>query len=262
MLVRLRQKVQEVPRRVAVVAAGVALLAAGALHAATADPLLGSWRLTAGGNGSIVVQETSSLFKLVAGKTGLTLGCLTGTDGDIIGFVELPSHTRLPAGTYDATFGHPGGGCSYATTLKLNGSKLTGDVTYSENGEPGGPFVFARIGAAPKTKAFAWTVSVQRKGLRIVGRGSGSATTSGSVIAARGELEVTQQSTSFAATVDAPGSVRRGASGTFDVALALNATTSTCVGKFGTLVLTKGHVSVQGLCGAGTIQSAGTTTLR
>ena len=251
------------PRRVALLAT-VALFVGGgaALHAATGpDPILGGWRITGGGKGSLVVAQTSAALRLTAGSTGATLGCEQGEPGDIVGFIDLPSHTKLPAGTYNGNFGGPGQGCYYVVRLKLNGNALSGTVTYSENEVAGGPFAFARVGAV-KLKSFAWRVNTKSRGAELSGSGRVSVDPNGKVLGSGGVLHAVVGSVSWNLTVDPPGVLKRGKTGAFTLTLAAHITKATCDDADGKLIVTKGHATLTGLCGQPEVLTKGTATLK
>jgi hypothetical protein len=131
-------------RAVLVAAVAALVLAAGASAVPLAgDPLVGTWKVTHGGRGTFAVVRRGSVLGFIARNT-VKLGCVRNTKGGVVGFAELPSHTRLPKGQYSASLGITGSGCSYAVRLKLAGNTLTGRVTYSEDGGRVGPFTFTR----------------------------------------------------------------------------------------------------------------------
>jgi hypothetical protein len=132
-------------RRLATVAAGVALLVAGPAEALTEanTALVGRWKVTRGGGGTFAVARRGGAFGFFA-RTSFRLGCVRMVKGDTVGFAELRSRTRLPKGVYSASFGTPGGGCSYNVRLTVKGKKMTAKVLYSEDGSRTGPFVFTR----------------------------------------------------------------------------------------------------------------------
>jgi hypothetical protein len=262
-LVRFREEVQEVPRRVALLATVALVLGGGAaLHAATApDPILGSWRITAGGKGSIVISQLTSVLSLKAGSTGATLGCEQGESGDVVGFIDLPSRTKLPAGTYNGNIGTAGGGCYYVVRLKLNGSRLSGTVTYTENDVAGGPFAFSRVGSS-KLTSHAWRVHTTSRGVALAGSGRISVDASGKVLGSGGTLKATVGSASWSLTIDPPGTLKRGSNGAFTLKLTAHITHSTCNDSTGTLLVTKGHAALTGLCDQPEVMSKGVATLK
>jgi hypothetical protein len=134
-------------RAVAVLTAVASLLVAGHADAASTatDPVLGSWKVTRGGSGTIRITKVKGIYAVTA-RTSLRLGCLRMKARDLVGFVELPSRTNLPNGVYSASFGPEGRGCNYAVRLKVAGGTAVGKVLYSENDQPGGPFSFRRAG--------------------------------------------------------------------------------------------------------------------
>jgi len=253
-----------VSRRVAFLAAVVALATAGALPAATGEPLVGTWTVKTGGKGSVVIREASSAFTFVAGSKGLNLGCVMGAAGEGVGFAELPSHTKLPAGTYHGTFGFPGQGCSYDVRLVVKGNTMTGRVDYSENDNVGGPFTFTRVGGAPKAtgRTYAWKVSTKGNGATLTGSGRVSADASGGVVGSQGSLSVAMGSSRWKLTVDPPGTLKVGANGTFTLTLSVEVTSGTCLDRAGTVVISKGHAKLSGICTSPPVSTAGTATLR
>jgi len=132
-------------RRGVLVAALASLVLAAEAPAVTVagDPLTGTWKVTRGGSGTFVVSRRGSVLGFIA-KSAVKLGCVRNLKGGVVGFAELPSHTRLPKGVYSLSLGVSGSGCSYAVRLKLARKTATGRVTYSEDGGRVGPFVFTR----------------------------------------------------------------------------------------------------------------------
>jgi hypothetical protein len=129
-----------------VLAAALLAVAGQAVAASTAtDPVIGSWKITRGGSGTVKVFKIKGIYAVTA-RTGVRLGCLRVAKRDLVGFVELPSRTNLPKGVYSANFGEEGRGCNYAVRLRLSGGTITGKVTYSEEHAAGGPFAFRRTG--------------------------------------------------------------------------------------------------------------------
>jgi len=251
-----------VPRRLAAVAALALLLGGAQLHAAVApDPLLGSWKVTAGGTGTIAIAQATSLFTVRAGAGGAKLGCFQAAAGDVVGFVELPRQTRLPAGEYAANFGGPGQGCDYSVRLTLSGNKLAGTVTYSENEEPGGPFAFARIGGS-KLTSHAWRVATSARGASFFGSGRVSVDRAGKVVGSSGKLAASIGSARWEITVDPPGRLKRGRSGAFKLTLTAHISRTTCNDPVGTLVVTKGHAQLAGLCDQPSVSTSGRASLR
>jgi hypothetical protein len=124
----------------------LALTIVGSLGAATtaADPIVGKWKITRGGKGTVTIAPRAGTLAVTA-VGGVTLGCVTGFKDDFIGFVELPSKTRLKKGHYNGNFGTAGQGCYYNVALTLVAKKLTGKVTYSEADQVGGPFTFTKV---------------------------------------------------------------------------------------------------------------------
>ena len=107
------------------------------------DPLVGTWKVTKGGSGTFAVARRGSVLGFIA-RSLVKLGCVRNTKGGVVGFAELPSHTRLPKGVYSVSLGVSGSGCSYAMRLKLSGKTASGKITYSEDGGLPRPFVFTR----------------------------------------------------------------------------------------------------------------------
>ncbi|MHB8643386.1 MAG: hypothetical protein ACYDA3_10955 [Gaiellaceae bacterium] len=252
------------PRRLVLVAAVAALGSAAALHAATIDPLIGTWKVKSGGAGSLVIRETSSAFTFTGGPQGLTLGCVDVAAGESAGFAELPRQTALPAGQYDATFGFPGQGCSYGVRLKLNLNSLAGTVSFSEDSRTGGPFAFVRTSAVPKaTKTYAWSAKTAHgASTRVTGSGHVSADASGALVLVQGTLSVALGSERWKLTVDPPGALKLGEKGTFTLTAAVNVVGGNCLDRTGKLVLTKGHAVISGVCATPAVSTAGPTTLR
>src|SRR5262245_966997 len=161
-----------------ILAGVLALVLVGSLQAATslADPIIGAWKVTNGGSGTLTVAERAGVLALTA-RGVVVLGCVREADG-VLGFADLPSDTALPAGHYNANFGVSGQGCYYNVALTLARGVLKGRVVLSENDEPGGPFTFTKVGSS----TYRWTV--RTKGLN----GSGTVTTNpqGTVTGASG----------------------------------------------------------------------------
>jgi len=132
-------------RALLVAAVASLLLAAEATAVTTAarDPLIGTWKVSKGGSGTFVVTRRGSVLGFIA-KTVVKLGCVRNTKGGVVGFAELPSHTKLPKGVYSVSLGVSGSGCSYAVRLKLSGKTASSKVTYSEDGGLPRPFAFTR----------------------------------------------------------------------------------------------------------------------
>ena len=107
------------------------------------DPVVGVWKITRGGTGTIAVVPAGGIFAVTA-KSKVRLGCLRFKTRDVVGFFERPSRTRLPKGVYSANFGPAGIGCNYAVRFRRTGSALVGKVLYSEENQPGGPFTLKR----------------------------------------------------------------------------------------------------------------------
>lgn len=107
------------------------------------DPVVGVWKITRGGTGTIAVVPAGGIFAVTA-KSKVRLGCLRFKTKDVVGFFERPSRTRLPKGVYSANFGPAGIGCNYAVRFRRTGSTLVGKVLYSEENQPGGPFTLKR----------------------------------------------------------------------------------------------------------------------
>lgn len=253
------------PRRLTLVAALAALLgSATALNAAGVDPLVGTWRVKAGGTGSVVIRETSSAFTFTAGTQGLTIGCVDGGAGESVGFAELPRNTALPAGQYSATFGFPGQGCSYGLRLKVNGNSMTGTVSYAEDSRIVGPLVFVRTSAPPKaTKTYAWSAkTTSGAATTITGSGRVSADASGALQLVQGSLSVALGSQRWKLSVDPPGTLKLGKNGAFTLTAAVNVVSGNCLDRVGKLVLTKGRAVVSGVCAAPVVATSGTTALR
>jgi hypothetical protein len=253
-----------VPRRLTLLAAVAALTSTAALHAATVDPLIGTWKLKAGGSGSVIIRETSSAFSFTGGTQGLTLGCVDVGAGESVGFAELPRNTALPAGQYSATFGFPGQGCSYGVRLKLSGNSLTGTVTFAEDSRTVGPLSFVRTSAPPKaTKTYAWSAKTTNGSTSTVtGRGRVSADASGALVLVQGSLSVALGSQRWKLTVDPPGTLKLGKNGAFKLTTVVNVVGGNCLDRTGKLVLTKGHAVISGVCATPIVTTAGPTTLR
>jgi hypothetical protein len=253
-----------VPRGIAFVAAVAALGATAALHAATLDPLVGTWKVKSGGSGSLVIRETSSAFTFSGGPQGLILGCVDVAEGESAGFAELPKHTSLPSGQYNATFGFPGQGCSYSVRLKLSSNALNGTVSFSEESHAGGPFAFVRTSAAPKTtKTYAWSVkTTSGAATKVTGSGHVSANASGSLILVQGSLAVVLGSQRWKLTVDPPGTLKLSGNGAFTLTTVVNVVGGNCLDRTGKLVLTKGHAVISGVCATPAVTTAGPTALR
>jgi hypothetical protein len=124
----------------------LALTVVGSLGAATSatDPIIGKWKITRGGRGTVTITPRAGTLAITA-TGGVTLGCLSAFKGDFVGFVDLPSKTRLKKGHYNGNIGTAGQGCYYNVALTLVANKLTGKVTYTENDQVGGPFAFAKV---------------------------------------------------------------------------------------------------------------------
>jgi len=123
----------------------LALLAGSISVAGTAvDPIVGKWKITRGGRGTVTIAPRAGALAITA-TGGVKLGCLTAFKDDFVGFVDLPSKTRLKKGHYNGNFGTAGQACYYNVALTLVAKKLTGKVTYSENDQVGGPFAFAKV---------------------------------------------------------------------------------------------------------------------
>jgi hypothetical protein len=133
-------------RRVALLAAVGALVAVGSLQAATTatDPIIGTWKVTKGGSGTFTVRSRSGVLAFTS-TARVRVGCLQQPKGNVIGFADLPSRTKLPKGQYNGNFGVDGSGCYYNVRLKLRLKTLTGTVLYSDNEQPGGPFTFTKV---------------------------------------------------------------------------------------------------------------------
>jgi hypothetical protein len=134
------------PRRVTLLAALVALVAAGSLYAATTavDPITGTWKVTKGGSGTFTIKPRSGVLAFTS-TSRVRVGCLQMAKGNTVGFADLPSRTRLPKGQYNGNFGVDGSGCYYNVRLRLRAKTLTGTVLYSDNEQPGGPFAFTKV---------------------------------------------------------------------------------------------------------------------
>ena len=130
----------------ALVAAALLVLAGSAVAADTAaDPVVGLWKVTRGGTGTIRIHKVPGIYA-VSARTNVKLGCLRMSAKDLVGFVELRSKTNLPAGIYSANLGPEGRGCNYALRLRIAGGTAVAKVIYSEEGKKGGPFSFRRVG--------------------------------------------------------------------------------------------------------------------
>ena len=253
------------PRRLTLVAALAALLgSASVLNAAGVDPLVGTWRLKAGGTGSVVIRETSSAFSFTGGTQGLTIGCVQVGAGESVGFAELPRNTALPVGEYNATFGFPGQGCSYGLRLKLSGNSMTGTVSYAEDSRTVGPLTFVRTSAPPKaTKTYAWSVRTTGGGsTRVSGSGHASADASGALQLVQGSLSVALGSQRWKLSVDPPGTLKLGKNGAFTLTAVVNVVGGNCLDRVGKLVVTKGRAVISGVCAAPVVATSGTTALR
>jgi hypothetical protein len=225
----------------------VALFCVGSLQAATtlADPILGTWKVTKGGSGTFSVADRAGVLALTARGT-VTLGCVKEADG-ILGFADLPSDTKLPAGRYNANFGVSGQGCYYNVALTLARGVLTGRVVLSENDEPGGPFAFAKVG----NSTYRWTVKTKA----LNGRGTVTTDPKGRVTAASGTLATSR----WKLSLKAPAKLAFAAEGKFSLTLAATVTSGTCSDKRGTLVLSDARARLLSVCGRTT---AGDGTVR
>jgi uncharacterized protein (DUF2147 family) len=125
----------------------VALTVAGASGAT--DPIVGKWRVTRGGKGVVTIAPRAGALAITA-TNGVKLGCLVAFKDDLVGFVDLPTKTRLKPGHYNGNLGTAGQGCYYNVALTLLRKTLAGKVTYSENDEVGGPFAFAKVSNATR----------------------------------------------------------------------------------------------------------------
>jgi hypothetical protein len=241
-LVRLGEKVQEVPRRIGVLIAALLVLSgvAGSVRAAThatrlVDPIVGTWRVTHGGSGTVTIGERAGVLAITAKKEA-TLGCVDETD-DLIGFMDLPSNTALPVGHYNATFGVPGQGCSYEVALTLSGGKLTGKVLISENDQAGGPFTFVKTGG----QTYRWSA----KTAAITGSGSIAVDAQGRITSATG----TVTARGWRVALARPGKLTFPRRGAFALTLAARVTRGNCTDRAGAFVLTNGVAKLVSVCG-------------
>jgi hypothetical protein len=208
-----------------------------------ADPIVGKWRATRGGSGTVAISRRAGSFAIDAASS-VTLGCVASGAGNLVGFVELPSSTALPPGRYNGTFGNPGQGCSYNVALALAGGTLTGTVTYSEDGVPAGPFTFVKTG----TTKYRWSVKTKT----ISGSGTVTATAQGGVTAAAGTLSTAR----WKLAARAPGKLTVSPNGKFTLSLAVKVTKGVCSDRTGSLTLSNGRARLASVCG-GTLTGSG-----
>jgi hypothetical protein len=177
----------------------------------------------------------------------VTLGCVAEAN-NVVGFIDLPSNTKLPQGHYNGNFGVSGQGCYYNVALTLSRGTLTGRVALSENDQPGGPFTLVKVGGT----TYRWTVRTKT----ISGKGAVTVDARGRVTAAAGTVSTAR----WKLAAGTPAKLAFGAQGAFTLTLSAKVTQGTCSDKTGTLAISSGRARLTSVCGR-TVAGTGTVGL-